>query len=285
MTDIVKVCVTGASGKAGRATVDELASSGFDVLAVDLVPAATNVSFLRADLCDYGQTVEILSHVDAVVHLANIPAPGIHTPAVTFMRNTEMNANVFLGAAQVGLQRVVWASSETTLGLPFETPPRYVPIDEDHFPYPTTTYALSKVVGETLAAHVSQWSGIPFIGLRLSNIHTVADYEQVPGYWADPTSRMWNLWGYVDVRDAATAFRQALEAPLTGVHNFIIAAADTIMNRPSIELVRAVFPEVTSTRAIGEFETLLSIDAAGRSLGFKPRHSWRDHVAAVASPS
>ncbi|MEX0667344.1 MAG: NAD(P)-dependent oxidoreductase, partial [Acidimicrobiia bacterium] len=173
MTDIVKVCVTGASGKAGRATVDELAASGFDVLAVDLVPAALNVAFLRADLCDYGQTVEILSQVDAVVHLANIPAPGIHTPAVTFMRNTEMNANVFLGAAQVGLQRVVWASSETTLGLPFDTPPRYVPIDEGHYPYPTTTYALSKVVGETLAAHVSEWSGIPFVGLRLSNIHTV----------------------------------------------------------------------------------------------------------------
>jgi nucleoside-diphosphate-sugar epimerase len=240
MADIVKVCVTGASGKAGRATVDELASAGFDVLAVDLMPAAMNVPFLRADLCDYGQTVEILSQVDAVVHLANIPAPGIYTPAVTFMRNTEMNANVFLGAAQVGLQRVVWASSETTLGLPFDTPPHYVPIDEDHFPYPTTTYALSKVVGETLAAHVSQWSGIPFIGLRLSNIHTVADYEQVPGYWADPTSRKWNVWGYIDVRDAATAFRLALEAPLTGAHNFIIAAADTIMNRPSTELLRSV---------------------------------------------
>jgi nucleoside-diphosphate-sugar epimerase len=280
MTDIVKVCVTGASGKAGRATVEELASSGFDVLAVDLVPAALNASFLRADLCDYGQTVEILSQVDAVVHLANIPASGIHTPAVTFMRNTEMNANVFLGAAQVGLQRVVWASSETTLGLPFETPPRYVPIDEDHFPYPTTTYALSKVVGETLAAHVSDWSGIPFIGLRLSNIHTVADYEHVSGYWVDPLIRKWNLWGYIDVRDAATAFRQALGAPLTGAHNYIIAAADTIMNRPSLDLVRSAFPGVKPTREVGEFETLLSIDAARRSLGFEPSHSWRDHITA-----
>jgi nucleoside-diphosphate-sugar epimerase len=272
--------VTGASGKAGRAAVDELASSGFDVLAVDLVPAALGVPFLSADLCDYGQTVEVLRQVDAVVHLANIPAPGIHTPAVTFTRNTEMNANVFLGAAQVGLQRVVWASSETTLGLPFETPPRYVPIDEDHFPYPTTTYALSKVVGETLAAHVSQWSGIPFIGLRLSNIHTIADYERVPGYWADPMTRNWNLWGYIDVRDAATAFRLALEATLIGAHNYIIAAADTIMNRPSMELVDSTFPGVKATRVIGEFETLLSIDAARRSLGYEPSHSWRDHVAA-----
>lgn len=276
----MKVCVTGASGKAGHATVDELVSAGFDVLAVDLVPAALNASFLIADLCDYGQTIEILSQVDAVVHLANIPAPGIHTPAVTFMKNTEMNANVFLGAAQVGLQRVVWASSETTLGLPFDTPPRYVPVDEDHYPYPTSTYALSKVVGETLAAHVSEWSGIPFVGLRLSNIHTVADYERVPGYWTDPMTRKWNLWGYIDVRDAATAFRQALEAPLRGAQSFIIAAMDTIMNRPSMELLSVAFPGVTRTREIAEFETLLSIDGARRSLGFEPRHSWRDHISA-----
>ena len=82
------------------------------------------------------------------------------------------------------------------------------------------------------------------------------------------------------MRDVATAFRLALEAPLSGAHNFIIAAADTIMNRPSNELLRSVFPGVKSTREVGEFETLLSIDAAVRSLGFEPRHSWRDHVVA-----
>ena len=31
----------------------------------------------RADLTDYGQAVEALSQADAVVHLANIPAPGL----------------------------------------------------------------------------------------------------------------------------------------------------------------------------------------------------------------
>lgn len=275
----LKVCVTGASGKAGRATTEELASSGFEVLAVDLTRANLGFPFLTADLCDYGQTVEILGQVEAVVHLANIPGPDIYTPSVTFTRNTAMNSNVFLGAAQVGLQRVVWASSETTIGLPFDTPPRYVPIDEDHYPFPTTTYSLSKVVGETMAAHVSEWSGIPFVGLRLSNIHTVADYESVPGYWSDPMARKWNLWGYIDARDVATAFRQALEAPLSGAHSFIIAAADTIMNRPSVELLDAVFPGVTRTKEISEFETLLSFDRARDAIGFEPRHSWRDHIS------
>jgi hypothetical protein len=41
-----------------------------------------------------------------------------------------MNFNVFTAAAQAGLERVARASSETTLGLPFDVPPRYAPVDE-----------------------------------------------------------------------------------------------------------------------------------------------------------
>ena len=185
---------------------------------------------------------------------------------------------MFLAAATLGLSRVVWASSETTLGLPFDTPPRYAPVDEAHFPVPTSTYALSKVLGEQAAEHISAWSGIPFVGLRLSNIHRPQDYAVVPGYWADARARRWNLWGYVDVRDVATACRLGVETPTTGSQNVIIAAADTIMDRPSRELLAEVFPDVPITRELGEFETLLAIDGARELLGYAPAHSWRDHV-------
>lgn len=149
------IAVTGANGKTGRAVVTDLLQHGYDVIAVDNAGrpgdggdlAPLNVSLLRADLTDYGQTIEALHGADAVVHLANIPAPGLFTPSHTFTANTAMNSNVFLAAAQLRLGRVVWASSETTLGLPFDTPPRYAPVDEDHYPLPTSTYSLSKVVG------------------------------------------------------------------------------------------------------------------------------------------
>jgi nucleoside-diphosphate-sugar epimerase len=280
-----RIVVTGAAGQAGRAVVADLREHGYDVLATDAVVSGADriEGMLKADLTDYGQAVEVLSEpgVGAVVHLANIPAPGLSTPAVTFNANMAMNFNVFQAAAAVKLSRVVWASSETTLGLPFDTPPRYAPVDEDHYPVPTSTYALSKVASETIAGHISKWSGIPFVALRLSNIMAPEDYEWLAGFRDDPQARKWNLWGYIDQRDVAQACRKALEAPAAAVEDspaFIIAAADTVLTRPSAEVLAEVFPGVKLTRDVGEHGTLLAIDRAREVLGFNPEHSWRDHV-------
>ncbi|WP_238006042.1 NAD(P)-dependent oxidoreductase [Dactylosporangium sp. AC04546] len=282
-----RIVVTGASGKTGRVVVADLLAHGHYVVATDAVGKAGHLSdlgtpLLIADLTDYGQAVEVLQGADSVVHLANIPAPGMYPPAVTLNRNSAMNANVFLAAQAHELRSVVWASSETTLGLPFDTPPKYAPVDEHHFPFPTTTYAVSKVLGETLAREIAGWSGIPFVALRLSNVHTPEDYANVPSYWADAHARKWNLWGYVDARDVAAACRLALEAAerteLPGASEFVVAAADTIMNRPSKDLLAEVFPDVPLNKEIGEFETLLSIDRAREVLGYEPQYSWRDHV-------
>jgi nucleoside-diphosphate-sugar epimerase len=283
-----RICVTGASGLAGRAVVRDLLEHGYDVAPTDIAATRTDMEngMVRADLTDYGQAVEALSGADAVVHMANIPAPGLCTPAVTFNTNITMNFNVFQAAANLGLSRVVWASSETTLGLPFDVPPRYAPVDEDHYPVPTSTYALSKVASETIAGHIAQWSGIPFVALRFSNIMEQEWYQEFPEYWPDPTSRKWNLWGYVDERDVAASCRLALEAPaeaVAGSPAFIIAAADTVMNRPSAELLAEVFPGVKLTRDVGEFGTLLAIDRARQVLGFEPRRSWRDQIKDASS--
>ena len=275
------IVVTGSSGKAGRTVVTYLLERGFTVLGVDLTqttlyPEDENYRVIRADLTDFSQTLEVLAGADAVVHLANIPAPGLFVPARTFLENNAMNYNVFSAAQTLGLKRVVWASSETTLGLPFETPPRYAPVDEDHFPIPESSYALSKVVAETMAKEFSRWSGIGFVGLRISNIMEPDDYAKFSGYQTDPQLRKWNLWGYVDARDVAQACWLGLTKPLQGSQNFIIAAADTVMNRPSKDLMLEVFPSVPVKENLGEFETLLSIRHARAVLGYEPAYSWRN---------
>jgi nucleoside-diphosphate-sugar epimerase len=293
-----RVSVTGASGQAGRAVVRELLEHGYDVAATDVAVSRDDLEagMLRADLTDYGQALGALERAEAVMHLANIPAPGLSTPAVTFNANVAMNFNVFHAAARLRLRRVVWASSETTLGLFFGIgssempfieadglPPRYAPVDEDHYPVTTTTYALSKVASETIAGQIATWSGIPYVALRFSNIMAPDDYQEFPSVWSDAHARKWNLWGYVDARDVASACRLALEAPqnaVAGSPSFIIAAADTVMDRPSSALLDEVFPGVPLTREIEEFGSLLAIDRARQTIGYEPRHSWRDHLPA-----
>jgi nucleoside-diphosphate-sugar epimerase len=135
------------------------------------------------------------------------------------------------------------------------------------------------VASETVAGEISQWSGIPFVALRFSNILGPADYQEFPSLWDKPQVRRWNLWGYIDQRDAAAACRLALEADISGSPSFIIAAADTVMTRPSAELMGEVYPAVPLHGVVEGCATLLSSDRARQALGFVPQHSWRDHVS------
>ncbi len=274
-----RVVVTGSEGKAGTYTADRLESEGYEVLRVDIAAPLNpgDHATRRADLTDLGQTVEVLSGADAVVHLAAIPAPFMVTDAETFRINTLSTYNVFSAAATLGLKRVVWASSETALGLPFDRHPDYAPVDEEHT-YPEFSYALSKVVSEEMARQFSRWNDMPIVGLRLSNIILPDSYTNFPQFQKDPTLRKWNLWGYVDVRDVAQSCLRALDADISGAGHYVIAAADTVMDTPSADLMAEHFPNVPLRKDLGTYETLLCIDRARAELGYTPEYSWRDMV-------
>jgi nucleoside-diphosphate-sugar epimerase len=284
---IKRVAVTGGSGKAGRGVTSDLLEHGYEVLNIDLHPSPESsgpdaaIRFLPADLTDYGQALESLSPgdwgpaPDAIVHLAAIPSPVHATPDKVFRTNMTSTYAVFSAAARLGIKRVVWASSETTLGLPFDRVPDYAPVDEAHV-YPESSYALSKVLGEEMARQFSRWFGITIIGLRLSNVLIRSDYEKFPTYWEDPNLRKWNLWGYVDESHVNQSVRLGLEADLSGADSFIIAAADTVMKRPSRELMAEYFPSVPVAEQVSGYDTLLSIDKARAVLGYAPEFSWRE---------
>jgi nucleoside-diphosphate-sugar epimerase len=273
-----KIVVTGGSGKAGRWVVEDLRRHGHDVRNVDWAHDGSEHGLcLVADLTDAGQTHELIAGFDAVVHFAAIPAPGIRSEGETFRINTLSTFNVFAAAEAAKVDRVVWASSETVLGLPFDTPPLFAPIDETIEPRPESSYALSKLVGEDMASQFARRTGVPFVGLRFSNIMEPPDYERFPGFWDDPVLRKWNLWGYVDVRDVSQAVRRGLEARVEGADIFIVAAADTVMTRDSADLMAEVYPDVPMTRDVAGRETLLSIDRARERLGYEPEHDWGEH--------
>lgn len=290
---MASIAVTGGSGKLGRAVVADLLANGHRVVVLDRArppagPDTDGAAFVSVDLSEHGQTLgailgvdDRIDALDAIVHLAAIPAPGLAPNSVIFENNITATYHVFAAARAAGVKRVVWASSETVLGLPMgpANPPPYLPVDEEYHPRPNSSYSLAKTLEEEMALQFCRWDPeLTMIGLRFSNVMAPADYAAFPSFDADPALRQWNAWGYIDARDGAQAVRLALDADIVGREIFIIANADTVMSKRSADLVAMAFPQVDIRRTLGEHETLLSIDKARRLLGYEPRHSWRDQV-------
>lgn len=278
----MRIALTGSSGKLGSVVARELRAAGHEVIGLD-IRGERGPGFVQVDLTDFGQVVDALagvndqhSGVDALVHLGAIPAPGLRSDVATFHNNMLSTFNVFWAAVRLGIHRIVYASSETVLGLPFDVPPPYIPVDEEYAARPESVYSLVKHLEEQLAIELVRWHPeISITALRFSNVMVPEDYAEFP-YDADATTRKWNLWGYIDARDGAQAVQRALENAPAGFDRFIIAAADTVTTRPNDELVAEVFPGVPTTGDLGRNDTLLSIDKARRLLGYAPAHSWRD---------
>lgn len=281
----MRIAVTGGSGKLGRSVVRRLTQDGHEVLNMDRA-GTRGRGYVNVDLRNYGQVLDVIlglddqhDGLDAIVHLAAIPAPGLAPDAAIFENNMVSTYNVFQAARRAGIKKVVYASSETVLGLPFDIEPPYIPVDEEYAARPESTYSLVKHLEEQMAIQLTRWDPeLSITALRFSNVMDPEDYDAFPSFNSDANLRKWNLWGYIDARDGAHAVQRALEVAAPGFDRFIIAAADTVMSRSSASLAAEVFPGVEMVRDVAEHETLLSIDKARRLLGFEPQHSWRDHA-------
>ncbi|WP_426988035.1 NAD-dependent epimerase/dehydratase family protein [Pseudarthrobacter sp. Y6] len=288
----MRIAVTGGSGKLGRHVVRRLTDDGHQVLNLDRA-GDRSPGLAIVDLRNYGQVLDVFLGLDdrhdgfdAIVHLGAIPAPGIIPDAATFENNMLSTYNVFQAARRAGIKKVVYASSETVLGLPFDVDPPYIPVDEEYPARPESTYSLVKHLEEQMAIQLTRWDPeLSITGLRFSNVMDPEDYERFPSFDADATLRKWNLWAYIDGRDGGQAVARALENGQPGFEAFIIANADTVMTRSSASLAAEVFPNVTVTKELGEHETMLSIDKARRLLGFEPEHTWRTYHSNRTTPT
>jgi nucleoside-diphosphate-sugar epimerase len=284
------IIVTGGSGKVGRACVADLMAHGYKVASIDMArpaglsnpPKPTDVNFTRADITDFGAVMAAFSGINTrveepvtgIVHLGAIASPGEAADHVIFEVNTISTYNVFEAARRLGIRNVVWASSETVYGVPYANGPQYVPVDEE-IEQPVWSYSLSKLLGEKMAEQFALWdSAAKIIGLRFSNVQEPQDYANFEAYGKDPFARRFNLWTYIDARDAAQAIRLSLEAKLTGAHVFGIANTNSVMRQSNDALLDEVFPGTVRKRKLLPNESLISIEKAQRVLGYKPQFDW-----------
>ena len=282
-----RILVAGGSGKLGRAVIAELLAHGHAVCNLDLVaPRTPGGRFMRTDFRDFGQCVDALTFrdvgwesADALVHLAAIPGPYQAPDAHLFVNNLQSTFNLWRAAQVAGIRNVVWASSETLLGVPFDQAPQHVPLDET-VSRPESTYALVKHLEEEMARQLCrQDPQRKLLGLRLSYVHDDAELqrlrEQVAERAANPRHQAWNLWSYISARDAARAVRLAVDLEMSGTDQILIANADTVMPQPTRELMAAVHPGVRLPDTLTGHQSLIDCGKARRMLGWEPGPGWR----------
>ncbi len=280
----MKILVTGGSGLVGKYVVDELLQHHHTVGVLDIQePKQNTVRFHHTDVLNLEDVTAALKGYDAVIHMAGIPHP-LNDPAEkVFHLNVNGTFNVLEASARNGIQKVVFTSSESTLGFAFtknSMSPEYIPIDERHPLRPQDPYGLSKVIGEQICRTYSAQYGIRTVCLRepwiwvpeekeiLFYKQLVAEYQQ----WHK------NLWTYVHVFDVAQAHRLAVEKDLDALHEqFFITAKENWVEKDSRELVHHSYPATTSfNENFSGAQAIISHEKARRMLGYVPHYSRHD---------
>jgi nucleoside-diphosphate-sugar epimerase len=274
--------VTGSSGLLGRHVVAALTEAGHEVVGIDIAPPPAGATRqVCADLADMASALQLVRDARAVVHAAAIPRPTGRTARDVFSINVGITFNVVEAAVLSGVPRLVYASSYSVLGFPFNinpVSPRYFPIDSAHPVAPQDAYALSKWLGEEVIAAAVRRSGIAAVSLRMPWIQTAESFaREVIPLRIDDAAAARNLWSYLDARDAGAAFVAAVEARAEGHHRLFVSAADTFMEDDTERLARTAYPAAELSRAMTGAECVFDLAEARNVLGFEPRHTWRSY--------
>jgi UDP-glucose 4-epimerase len=289
--DLMRVLVTGARGKVGRATVAALIAAGHDVRATDILPPVFErpeqgePDYFQADLTDAGDAYSVVRGAEAVVHAAAIPEPTHNPPHVVFQNNLMSVFNVLEAAIRFGVPRFVNISSETVPGFFFaERPflPDYVQVDEEHPIRPQDPYATAKHFSELLMDGAVRRSDIRPISIRPCWVQHEGNYERNLGPLVRelPEELSPNFLSYIDVYDLADAIALAVQSDVPGHEVFYIASPDNVGNRPLEELVRKYYGDEIEVRKPlpREDASYISIEKARQMLGYDPKRSWSDYL-------
>ncbi len=276
----MKVIVTGVSGRIGRYVYRELVDHDHDVLGVDILSPPPKVrNRLLVDLTDAGQVYGMLGGFspDAVIHLGAWSNAGLVPDAKTYGDNTSGTFNIFQACTDLGIRRVISASSAQVYGFRKHAPP-YLRADESCPRRPLNCYAASKVAGENAAGYFSSNYGITILSFRFMGIRTPAQIdEEIESMREGPIKRDHKFWVLTDARDAAMGCRKAIEVDEVEPGPYNITGARTVLETPLPQLIRKHFGDQVEIRS-DQDDTIapLSCEKAKAAFGYEPEYCWTE---------
>ncbi len=184
--------------------------------------------------------------------------------------------NLFQACADLGIQRIVSASSAQVYGFA-GAPPLYAPVDEDHPARPVNCYALSKSAGEQAAEYFVQRYGMTILSFRFMGVRTPSEIApQIEALASNPASGSWLLWTRTDARDAAAACRLAIETDGVPPGPYNITGAQVVLDTPTRDLIDTYFGPATELRGdLPGHVSPLSTERARQAFGYAPKYIWR----------
>ncbi len=247
----MKIAVTGGNGELGHSLVPYLINQGHDVVSIDLAlptlsmpPSPNSPNYLKANTTNFGELVGCVQGCDAIIHLAAHRSPVNNPHPVVYADNTVSSYNVLYAAATLGIKRVCLASSINAIGGAFSRSPRYdyFPIDEDHPTYAEDPYSLSKWVLEQQGdAFARRYETMSIASLRfhwlLDSRERAIEYTRAFG-----PGGIRQLWAYTLYEEANRACLLSITTNFKGHEVFYIAAPQTAVSEPSLELARQHYP-------------------------------------------
>ena len=280
----MRIVVTGGSGNVGRYVVDELRKFGHRVTVFDKKePKDKDVTFAKGNILEVNDCRKAFSGAQAIIHLAAIVSPLSESPERTMNMNVMGTFNVHQAAADLGIQKVVHASSGASYGFDYakkDLLPYYLPLDEDHPQEPEDCYGLSKKIGEEIASSFTKKYKMITIALRICFVWFPEKVDYYRSLVKEPERWKHLLWIYNDVRDVAFVFRLAVEAKGLKHEVFLISAEDNGTECNSVELVARFYSNrIPFKKHVEGRQSLADWSKAERLLGYKPRYCWRDIIA------
>lgn len=270
---LMKIAITGGNGRIGKAVVELARAEGHAVVHIDRTESEsqlTGVTYFQFDSTNYEPFEQALEGCDALIHLAAIAAPGRHPDHVVHNNNVVSSYNALRAAAEVGIKRVCQASSINAIGGAYSRWPHYdyLPVDENHPTYNEDPYSLSKWICELQGDSFARRYDMTIASLR---IHGVVDQRSDSTKWDQPGRNIIakHLWGYVRKDATARACMLGITADFSGHEAFYIAAPDTMMQTPSLELAQEFFPDAAVTGDLSGNNGFFNCQKAEQLLGWR----------------